>query len=455
MNLSMFMKPLFKRSLAAGLLALSLISLVGAQSGGTPSLSGQTANVSEFEVNGLKVIVKRRPSAPTISVGLFIRGGVRNITENTAGVESLMLNSAIEAGKTFPRQAVRREIARTGSSIGASSGSDFSVVSLASTREHFDRMWKVFTDVTMRPMFDPADISRVRDLMVTSLREQETVPDSALVALENKMITVGHPYASDPSGTVATLTALTPAQLKEHHKKVMETSRLLLVVVGDIDPSEMRAKVETSFGTLPKGGYQYSSLPLLDFSKPTLDVVSRSLPTNYVKGDFAAPALNSPDYYAMRVAMALLSARIFQEVRVRRQLSYAPSADIGSMEANSAYIYVTAVDANQAVDVMLKEIERLKTEAVSDEELSGAAGEFLTNYYLKQQTNSAQAIDLARYELFGGGWRNSFDFLNRIDQVTPADIRAVSNKYMKNVRFVVIGDPSAIDRSLFLGQKQH
>ena len=439
-----------KRLIGFLLLFISSVTVVAAQSSGAPAASAQTSNVSEFDVNGLKVILKRRASAPTISAGLFLRGGVRNFTDKTAGIENLMLNSAIEAGQTFPRQAVRRELARTGANITASAGSDFSLVQVASSRESFNEMWKVFVDVTMKPLFDPADVSRVRDQMVTGLREQETVPDSALVALENKVITVGHPYALDPSGTIATLGSLTPALLREHHKKVMETSRLLLVVVGDIDAAELRTKVESSFGTLPKGSYQESPLPALDFSKPTLEVVSRQLPTNYVKGDFAAPSLSSPDYYAMRMAMAVLGSRIFQEVRVRRQLSYAPNADIGNMSANSAFIYVTAVDANQSVDVMLKEIQRLKTESVTDDELTGSAGEFLTNYYLKLQTNSAQAVDLARYELIGGGWRNSFEFLNRINQVRPEDIRTAANKYMKNLRFVVIGDPAAINRTLFV-----
>ena len=55
-----------------------------------------------------------------------------------------------------------------------------------------------------------------------------------------------------------------------------------------------------------------------------------------------------------------------------------------------------------------------------------------------------------RYELIGGGWRNSFDFLSRVNQVTPEAVKAVANKYMKNIRFVVIGDPSAIDKSKFV-----
>jgi zinc protease len=151
----------------------------------------------------------------------------------------------------------------------------------------------------------------------------------------------------------------------------------------------------------------------------------------------------------MRVAMSVLATRVFQEVRVKRQLSYAPSADMDNLAANTANIYVTSTDANQSIDVMLKEIKKLKSESISDEELEGSAGEFLTTYYLKQQTNATQAADLARYELIGGGWRNSFEFLNHIRQVTPDDVKAAANKYIKNIRFVVIGDPTAINKTMF------
>jgi predicted Zn-dependent peptidase len=57
--------------------------------------------------------------------------------------------------------------------------------------------------------------------------------------------------------------------------------------------------------------------------------------------------------------------------------------------------------------------------------------------------------ELARYELIGGGWRRSLDFLNKIREVKPADIQAAANKYMKNIRFFVLGDPRAVDRNIF------
>ena len=94
----------------------------------------QAALVSEFEVNGLKVLLKRREGSLTVAAGLFIRGGSTNINAQNAGVETLMLSVATEATTNFPRAKMRTELARMGTVIGSSSNNDYSVLSLATTR---------------------------------------------------------------------------------------------------------------------------------------------------------------------------------------------------------------------------------------------------------------------------------------------------------------------------------
>lgn len=430
-------------------LCLTFVSTSFAQTG-KGVLADQAAQVSEFEVSGLKVLVKRRPNAPTVAAGLFIRGGARNITDKNAGIENLMLEAATEGSKKYPRDVLRKELSHTGSSIGSGVNNDYSVISLVSTRPNFDRSWDVFTDVVMNPTFSAEDIAQAKEKIVTGLREQETDNDNFLQILQNRIIYANHPYANDVRGTIDTINSFSAKDLSDFHKKVMRTSQLLLVVVGDVDSKDLQNRVAATLGKLPRGDYKESPLPAIDFSKPTLDVTSRTLPTNYIQGVFNAPSLNSPDYSAMRVAMTVLQSRVFQEVRNKRQLSYAPNAELGSSLANTADIYVTTVDANQSISVMLNEIENLKRQPIDEDEISGIAGHFLTLYYLGQETNAAQAAELAKYELIGGGWRNAFDFLNKVRQVTPKEVQAVSNKYMKNIRFVVIGNPLAINKEVFL-----
>jgi len=433
-------------------IAAFFISFVSAraQEARIDSIAAQAAQVTEFDVNGLKVIVKRRTSAPTVSGGLFIRGGVRNINEKNAGIENLMLASAIDAGKNLPRQQIRRELSRLGSGITSAAGQDYSAVSFATTRQNFDRVWEILSEVTLNPAFSDDDVRRDREQILAQLRESEISPEGALQALQDHVLYTGHPYVNEATGTAATIGTLTPADLRAYHKKVMETSRLLLVFVGDLDANELKTKIAATFGKLPRGDYKEAAMPALDFSKPSVDVASRTLPTNYVQGVFAAPSLNNADYYAMRVAIAILYNLVVQEVRNERQLSYAPAAELNNLAANTGTISVSSTDPSQAVAVMLEQIRLLRTRQLNDAVVSEIAGSFLTSYYLGQETSAAQAGELARYELIGGGWRNSFEFLNRVRRVSSEDVQRVSNQYMKNIRFAVVGNPQSINRTVFL-----
>jgi zinc protease len=448
---------------AAWALALTFLLLTASAPAGAQTLKGEDVKapapskeaadtlrlVTEFEVGGLKVLVKRREGSQSVVAGLFMRGGSRNVTAGNAGVEALMLDVATEASQKFPLTVMRRELARTGTSLSYGINYDYSVLSLASTRRHFDRSWDIFTDSALRPSFTQEDFERVKSRTLVSLADNEDTPDSFLQELQSRVAYAGHPYLNNPRGTVASVTSLTLEQVRAYHQRMMQTSRLLLVVVGDVDPQDIRRKVEASFGRLPKGDYKAEPPPQLSFNAPTVAVTARPLPTNYVQGVFAAPPLTSNDIYPMRVASSILQNRVYTEVRVRRNLSYAPDAFLSSQGANVGGIYVTSVDANQAVQVMLREITRLQTQEISPDEIKATAQQFLTRYYMGQETNAAQAGELAQYELIGGGWRNSAVFIDRLRAVTPSDVKRAANTYMRNLQFVVIGDPRQIDKGVF------
>ena len=410
------------------------------------------ALVTEFDVNGLKVLVKHRPGSLTVAGGLFFRGGSRNITAENAGIESLMLDVATEASANFPRERMRDELARMGTVIGASENYDYSVLSVTSTRAHFDRSWQIFVDVVLRPAFTKEDFDLVRDRKVASLRDDTDDPDSYLQRLQERVAYAGHPYLNRPEGTAESVSRLTLEDVRKYYQQMMQTSRLLMVIVGDLDVADLRQRVTSAFGKLPRGNYRPEPMPELTFASPSVEIIQRGLPTNYIQGLFTAPPLTAADIYPMSVASNLLRDRVFEEVRVKRNLSYAPNAFLSSQGANVGGIYVTAVDANQAVGVMLDQIKRLQTKPASEEDITGMVSQFLTSYYLGQETNAAQAANLAEYELIGGGWRNSFEMLSKLSGVTPAEVQRVSQKYMRNIRFVVLGDPKSIDKNVFTNQ---
>ena len=153
----------------------------------------------------------------------------------------------------------------------------------------------------------------------------------------------------------------------------------------------------------------------------------------------------------MRVASSILQNRVFVDVRAKRNLAYAPEAFLWSQGSNLGGISVSSTDANQSVRLMLEEIARLQREPISQDELKGTVQHYLTRYYLGQETNAAQAGELAQAEILGGGWRNSTLFMDKLSAVTPADVQRVAQKYMRNIRFVVLGNPKSVDTKIFTG----
>ena len=451
------------RLLATALLLLTLIagSVPWAQAQPRPTSSAVDTQgiaarlaplVSEFEINGLKVLVKRRAGSLTVATGLFLRGGARNVRAQNAGVEALMWDTATEASQSFPRELLRREQARMSTGISYDVSYDFSVLGMVSTRPNFDRSWQMFSDIALHPSFAPDDFKRVQNKLVVGRSDDVDSPDEYLQILQSRVAYAGHPYSNDPEGTSETLSRLTVEDVRQYHKQMMETSRLLLVIVGDLDAADLRQRIADSFGKLPRGNYKAELLPQLSFATSSVDVTQKGLPTNYIQGIFAAPPLTSDDIYPMRVASALLNDRVLVEVRFRRNLSYAPDAFLREQGANIGGIYVTAVDANQAVGVMLNEIARLQREPADADDIASEISGYLTKYYMGQETNMAQVQELARYELLGGGWRNSLDFLERLRVVKPVDVQRVAQKYMHNIRFVVLGNPRSVDTRIFTGQ---
>jgi predicted Zn-dependent peptidase len=340
-----------------------------------------------------------------------------------------------------------------GTVIDAASGYDYSVIAMRCVRQNFDRSWQLLADIVLNPTLDEKEVALVKDQIISALRQQDDSPESSVAQLSNKLLYASHPYFNSPDGTVESVGGLTMADLKAQHAKLLQTSRMLVVVAGNVPPDEIKNKVEASFGKLQRGDYKPDAPP--DFAKASTNdfqLIERPVATNYVRGTFAAPPLASPDYAAFSIAVNILQQLFFQEVRVKRNLTYGADATLLSNGANSAYISVTTQKPNEALRVMYDQIDFMQRQVIREEGLKAIISGFLTNYYTKLETNDAQAAKLAEYELLGGGWRRDQTWIAEVNKVTPEEINRVSKKYLKNFHFAAMGDARQFDRNLFISR---
>ena len=349
----------------------------------------------------------------------------------------------------YTKDGFAARAARTGAEVGSETTHDYSVLTLRSVREYWDDSWDLFVQAALHPTFPDTELALVRAQILNDLRQRADEPDGLLGRLGDSLFYAGNPYAVDPAGTVQAVSALTRGDLVRRHRARMAKDNVVLVVVGNVSRADLEGKVAAAFGALPATGGRAAAVPPLPSRRPELTVVARELPTTYVMGLFAAPAAADGDYAAMRVAIDILSKRLFEEVRTKRNLSYAPFAAMNNQRLNTGFLYVTAVEPDTTLKVMRTEVARLKTEPIPTKRFAETVNGFLTRYFLRQEANMDQAATLGAYELVGGGWRRADTFIGRVRAVAPADVQRVARKYLRDLRFAVVGDSTKIDRALF------
>lgn len=428
-----------KRLLLGALLTVAPGLVAGAQSVDTTT--------TQFEVNGLKVILRRNAATDVIAANLYFLGGSRQLTPQSQGIEALLFASSERGSRKFPGPRLRQELARTGSTISLSLNEDWTTYSLKAIRSNFDTSWAIFTDRLLAPTLTQADVDLVRSQMVNAVQRADLSPEAALNRLADSVTFAGHPYGMVTEGTAASLTGLGPPQLREYMQRTFVTSRLLLVVVGNIDRPKLERLVATSIATLPRGDYVWKAPPPLP-GKKALAIREVALPTNYILGYYAGPPAATDDYNALRLATAILSGRFFTEIRSKRSLSYAADAPFVERAIATGGVYVTTVDPNATLSIMRNEISRLQTELIDLEGLDRLVEQFITEYFLKNETNSDQASFLARAAIYQGDYHAAERFVSDLRRIRPEDIRAAARTYMKNFSFAYVGDPSKLDRAL-------
>ena len=412
------------------------------------ALAPDTAVTTRFEVAGIPVILRRNPANEVVVANLYLLGGTRQLTPQTAGIEAMLLAASERGTRRFPGSALRQRTARLGSSISIEASDDWSVIGLHAIRATFDSTWALLADRVLAPSLDPSDVEIVRAQMLTGARQRGTDPDDAASQLADSLLYQQHPYAMQTTGTEASLSAITVAQLRQYHAQSFVTSRLLLVVVGNVDRPQVERLVRSTLGSLPRGSYRWTSPPALPVGGRAIAFDNRPLPTNYLLGYVPGPAATSPDYTALRVATAVLSGRLFTEVRSRRNLSYAVESPFLERAHAVGGLYVTTVDPNAVLRIMRDELNALQNDQVEAAGLKRLEQQFITEYYLKNETNADQANVLARAELYQGDYRAADRFMQELRRVTPADVERVAKKYLINFRFAFVGDTTKVDRAL-------
>ncbi len=330
---------------------------------------------------GMEILVKRTPGAEFVAGQLCIRGGTRDWTADNAGIESIALSVATSGGtQSLAKGPFSLKLAALGATVAGAAGPDYSTLTAKSPKASWDELFPIMAETFLAPALPQSEFDLVKQRALSDRRHEMEDGDGApLDLLARKTLFLGHPYANRPQGTLESVSALKASDLGPYLATLRDTNRLVLIVVGDVDPSHIVDQAKTAFAGVPRGSYVDTPIPPLHFTGAHVAGDTFKLPTNYIRSEFAGPGWSDPDFLPVIVGMNVLRDRVFDEVRTKRNLSYAPSAFFRRhSSATYGALEVTAVDPNTTMKVMFDEAHRLATELVPPKELEGSKSVFLS-----------------------------------------------------------------------------
>lgn len=328
---------------------------------------------------------------------LLVPAGCAYELPGQAGLGSLTCEMVERgAGKRDSRQLIS-DLENLGADCSSSCTNSHTSFGGAMPYESLLPVLGIYADVVQRPHL-PAD--QFEDARLSCLQEVHALEDDLshklMLALRQRFY--ADPYGRGPQGTVETLTALTPKDVKQFLGRQYRPGEAILSVAGKIDWPRLKAYVEEVFGSWEAGPAVavQETPPLLSY----LHVPTDSSQT-HIGIALAGVPYNHPDFYQLRGAIGVMSdgmsSRLFTEVREKRGLCYTVYAACQSLKDRGgvlAYAGTTAERAQETLDVMAAELRRLY-QGIEREELDRLKGRIKRAIILQQESSPSRSGSMA------------------------------------------------------------
>jgi len=399
-----------------------------------------------YEIDGLRIL-HHKTNNPVFSIRVYLLGGSRQLTRNTAGIEPMYIIASDFGTTDYPGDEARRTRARTGSAIGYSAGLDWTVFTGDGLRAEFDSTFLLMASRLLRPTLDSVGMSIARNRLLISARSTMNSPEAQSAVLAESIAFLNHPYSINPMGNEASLRTLSADDLRRYATEQFVKSRMLLVVVGDVSKERLDAMVARTYGTLPRGSYTWTLPTPVTASAPAFAPANRRIATNYIFGYMHGPAVNNPEYPAFERSMGILSGWVGGMIREYAGLSYAAGVTVYDRGVSGAAFYMSTPRPDSAMKLVNLVLDALEEEIrYSNYQLKKNADGYRDQYLFSMQAADAHASMLARALLYDGDHRAALRRAEVMRQVSFTDIRRMWRVYVKNIQWGYVGDTIAMPR---------
>jgi len=424
-------------------LLLSLAFLVLA----CPALAAEPGAVTRSKLsNGLTVLVRENPTSAVVAVALAAKMGTRWETPETAGISNFLQLMVVRGTASRSGTQIVEDAERLGGRIDARGDQDWSAIEAAALARNWIPLLELVADVSLHPSIAEGVVEGVKQFLIRQVRNRGDQPYPVAFDTLMQSLFGPHPYSWHPLGRKESLERLDRAALLAHYRRHYVPGGMVLAVSGQVSAPAVLRQAERLFGAMPAG-----QPPAATAARPPAMVVSRSLSnvpgaqTQILVGALVPP-MTHPDYPAVKVLSSVLgggmAGRFFSEIRDKQALAYSTAALYPTLADTGSFVAQLGTgpeNLSRAQASLKKELERIREEPPSPDELRVAKAYLLGNFAMDRRTNERQAWYLATYELAGVGHEFLDRYVAAVRAVTPADVRRVARTYLGTVRESVAG----------------
>lgn len=389
--------------------------------------------------NGLKVLLKEDHKSPVVTFQIWYKVGSRNEKLGTTGMSHLLEHMMFKGSKKYGPKQFSQVVMKNGGNDNAFTGKDYTAYFENFASDRIGVSLDLESDRMENLLLNPGEFQSEREVVKEERRMRyEDDPTSTMVEQMMATAFMAHPYQWPVIGWMADINSMTRDDLFNHYRMYYAPNNATIVVVGDFDAKELLPRIEQSFGGIPRGAV----VPKVGAVEPKQTgerriVVKQQAELPAIFAGYHTPDLKHPDTYALEVLQGVLSSgkssRLYKSLVYEKQLALYAGGDYDNVANDPNLFYVYAgVMPGKAIDEVEKaiyiEIDRLKTEPVTDEELQKAKNQIEAGFIMGQDSVFYQAMLLGEFETVAT-WKQLETYVDRVRAVTKADIQRAAKEY--------------------------
>lgn len=453
-----------RRAAASAYLSLLFagILLAGSAHAAPEPADGDAATVHEYAFdNGMKLLVKEDHRAPVVVSQVWYKVGSSYEHDGITGVSHALEHMMFKGTKKHPGGEFSRIVSENGGRENAFTGRDYTTYFQQLEKSRLAISFELEAD-RMRNLTLPADEFAKELKVVQEERRLRTEDDPQALTYEQLTAAafVTSPYHHPVIGWMNDLDAMRIDDLRDWYRAWYAPNNATLVVAGDVDPDAVYKLARKYFGAL-KPGRIPAQKPRLEIAQNGERRVTVKAPAQlpYVIMGYKVPVLRTAaddsEVYALEVLAGVLdggdsariSTRLIRDRRIAASAGagyspYSRLADLFTLDGTPAQGH----DAAELEQALREEIQRLRDEPVTAEELDRIKTQVIAADVYQRDSVFYQAMQLGMLETVGLDWRLADAYVERIRAVTAEQVQAVARKYLSPDRLTVaVLDPLPID----------